>query len=155
MRRRGFTLLELVVALALFALLALLLGDALRLAGRTAQALEERAVRAHELHVALHFLARELERAHALEGGRGALRFSAGTRAFALEGRQGSLRLVHDGRSTVLAQGLEEVRFAYLGEAAWQDAWEEREPPRLVRIRLVPGGEVFAAPMLGDRRRGG
>ena len=153
MRRGGFTLIELVVALALFTVLAMLLGEALRIATRTARAVDERAVRAHELQVALQFLARELERAQALKGESGRMTFSAGTRAFVIEAGQGSLRLSHEGRATVLAQGLGEVRFAYLGRDVWQDAWDERDVPRLVRVRLVPGGELVAAPMLGMSRR--
>ncbi len=60
---RGFTLLELVVALALAAVMLTLLLGALRLGTRAWDAVEQRTVRLHDNHLATRFIVRQLEQA--------------------------------------------------------------------------------------------
>jgi prepilin-type N-terminal cleavage/methylation domain-containing protein len=149
MKPRGFTLLELVVALTLLGVLAAVLADGLSLAARTSRAVQERATRAHEVHVAMHFLARQAERAQTLSGEHNAMRFAAGTRFSAVFFEDGELRLVQEGMTTILARGLEEARFAYFERDGWRARWDAEDGlPRLVRVTLAPGGELVIAPRL-------
>lgn len=164
---RGFTLLELMVALLLLAVMTPLLLGGLRLGTRTADAVEERTRAAQDLHLAGGFLARQIEQAQAagFAGGPHALRFVAplpahlgagGMYAFAVglaPGAQGrdlvlSYELYQDERwerfgavtaqRAVLARGLSAASFEYYG-AGWASHWERSdELPRLVRLRVVP-----------------
>lgn len=65
-RARGFTLLELVVALALLAVLAALSFSGLSASARMWEGLESRTSRAHEMHQAAGFIRRQVEQARPL-----------------------------------------------------------------------------------------
>jgi general secretion pathway protein J len=171
---RGFTLVELLVALALVALAAALLASALRLGLRTWSAVEARATSAEDLRLGLRFLARGIEQARELSGGHDALALVAplppqrGTGGLAsmrfeiaAQDERRSLVVRLGAESAVLADGLREARFAYRdGEpgGAWASSWDgARGLPALVRLRLVPAGgepasEVLVAPRLGESR---
>jgi general secretion pathway protein J len=145
-KSRGFTLLELVVALALLGITTVLLFNGLRLAARSAHAVEMRTRAALDAHLAGLFLRRQVETAQALEfsGERDGLRFVAPlpahlspggmylfTVGLAQEagGKQLVLRyeLYQAGAwerfgaaqpaSTILARQLEDVQFGYLEPA--------------------------------------
>jgi prepilin-type N-terminal cleavage/methylation domain-containing protein len=164
---RGFTLVELLVALALAALAALLLFDGARVASGTLARVQARS-EAQDALVATRFAARELERARRLAGEPDGLRFlapappRAGGGMFVLSlaagGEPQARRLVlgyarRDGsaaRSAVLAQGLRLVRFEYLAEKGpsgeWLERWDERDGlPRAVRVKLF-GSDPAAGP---------
>lgn len=63
---RGFTLVELVIALSILGVLSLLLVNGLRLATRTWDAVEQRTTAAHQGHLTLIFLQRQIELAQPL-----------------------------------------------------------------------------------------
>jgi general secretion pathway protein J len=63
---RGFTLVELVVALSILGVLSLLLVNGLRLATRTWDAVEQRTTLTHQEHLSLDFLQRQIESAQAM-----------------------------------------------------------------------------------------
>lgn len=137
---RGFTLLEMLVALLVLAAMVPLLADGLLLARRALTAVEERSQRGHDTYLVRRFLARHVEEARALAGERDSLRFVAGARAFALQiDREGTVLLRHGGRSTVLARGVQHAQLDYLAGEEWIGRWDDAEhSPRLVRLRLAP-----------------
>ena len=63
---RGFTLVELVIALSILGVLSLLLVNGLRLATRTWDAVEQRTTAAHQGHLTVIFLQRQIELAQPL-----------------------------------------------------------------------------------------
>jgi general secretion pathway protein J len=74
---KGFTLVEVLVALVVLALTGTLVLDGLRLGARSARAAEERARRAHDFAVAASFVKRGIERARRFSGERDSVRFVA------------------------------------------------------------------------------
>jgi prepilin-type N-terminal cleavage/methylation domain-containing protein len=170
---RGFTLIELVVALTLAALAAALLFDGVRVATRTLERLESRRDE-EDLLLAMRLLAQELERARRLSGEADAMRFVApaparldgGMVRFSVDtvSGPGGARLVLSyareaaggaPRSAALARHLQLVRFEYLGEpvpgagARWSERWEAKDGlPRSVRMALWPQGASGAPRLL-------
>jgi prepilin-type N-terminal cleavage/methylation domain-containing protein len=175
---RGFTLIELVVALLLAVLAATLLFDALRLATRTLERLETRHD-AQDVLVATRLLTTEVERARRLSGEPDGLRFLAPAPprlgggmynfsvaiAVAPDGSRLVLSYARQGagaaeRSAVLARGLRFARFEYFGEppasaaAQWTSRWEAKDGlPRVVRVKLLADGPAAAPHELYFRPR--
>jgi general secretion pathway protein J len=183
---RGFTLIELSIALVLLALMASTLYGSLSLAGASWDKGEAKAQRSSEMRLTEDFLRRTLTSQHPLRlhkvieqpmyflGTRDALSYAA-----ALPGRAGagmyyfniavapngdSSRLIlsrqipdyaatrvpdFDGtESSVLADGIAEVRFGYYGRdpgsadvvpPTWRDRWDDQQHlPDLIRIDVKP-----------------
>jgi general secretion pathway protein J len=167
MKAAGFTLVELLIALALTSVLLTLVFNGLRLGSRTADAIEARTRGAQDLHLAALFVRRQLEQAQpvAFEGEPQAMRFVAplpahfgagGLHWFSLRVIDAAggkdLVLSHElfqgekwqrfgagaPQTTVLAHGLQRAEFDYVRD-------EKEMLPRLVRLRL-DSLEVAVAP---------
>lgn len=149
---RGFTLVEVLVALSLLGLVALFMADGLRLAAHALAEAEVRRER-HEAAVARRFLAREIERAYRLTGAADVLEFDAPRAAYGAGtglyhfkvARSGArLELVYGPsdasgpqRRALLADGLRSAEFEYFGDE-WSSSWPAGQGlPRAVRVRFV------------------
>ena len=86
---RGFTLVELVIALSILGVLSLLLVNGLRLATRTWDAVEQRTTEAHQGHLSVIFLQRQIELAQPLRLSR-----DASAKQITFVGQQHALRFV-------------------------------------------------------------
>ena len=86
---RGFTLVELVIALSILGMLSLLLVNGLRLATRTWDAVAQRTTEAHQGHLSLIFLQRQIELAQPLRLSR-----DASAKQITFVGQQHALRFV-------------------------------------------------------------
>ena len=100
-RARGFTLLELVVALALLAVMLSLLFGGLRLGTRVWNAVEQRTVTLHDNQLAAHFILRQIEQARPVF-----LRDSSGAPAAGFAGNPTALQFVAPLASRAGAGGL-------------------------------------------------
>jgi general secretion pathway protein J len=125
---RGFTLLELLIALALVSLIALLLFSGLRLGTRTWEGVEAAADRTAELRVARNFLERELRQARPIE-----LTFDA-QRRFVFAGEEESLEFVAPLSEHVGIPGLYVLRLTL----------QEGEQRQLVLTRWLLNPDVLA-----------
>lgn len=179
---RGFTLLELLVALLLVGAMAALLVSGLTTGVRAWETVGTRAGSAQDLHLALQVVARQVEQARRVSGEHDRLEVLSplpphldaaglvsvqidaarreGVRELVLRYPRASDEAMH---SAVLAAGLQEAQFFYLGRGAAPDGWASRwDPshglPRLIRLRLVPRQasgraaerELVVAPRLGE-----
>ncbi len=124
----GFTLLELLIALALVSLIALLLFSGLRLGTRTWEGVEAAADRTAELRVARNFLERELRQARQIE-----LTFDA-QRRFVFAGDEKSLEFVAPLSEHVGIPGLYVLRLTL----------QEGERRQLVLTRWLLNPDVLA-----------
>ena len=166
MKSGGFTLVELLIALVLGATIVTLAFNALRLGSRTRDAIETQTRAAQDVQLAGEFLRRLIEEARptGFAGEAQSLQFVAplpahfgpgGMQAFALGVAEGKLiiryQLFQGGKwasfaerepeTAVLARGMDEARFEYLGEQ-WSARWAENEAlPRAIRIHLKPASE--------------
>ena len=86
---RGFTLVELMIALSILGVLSVLLVNGLRLATRTWDAVEQRTTEAHERHLTAIFLQRQIELAQPLRLSR-----DASPKHISFIGQQHALRFV-------------------------------------------------------------
>ena len=86
---RGFTLVELVIALSILGILSLLLVNGLGLATRTWDAVEQRTTEAHQGHLSVIFLQRQIELAQPLRLSR-----DASAKQITFVGQQHALRFV-------------------------------------------------------------
>ena len=155
---RGFTLLELLVAMLLLGLLTLPLFGSLRLGARTWSAAEAGAARVERLMAGQEALRRQIATAlprrddAPFEGTARTLSFAghmpmAGVPGWAM------VRLRHDGGRLLLAwqplypdgsrgdsaetpllDDVADVAFSYLGDEGWRSEWSGRDLPALVRL---------------------
>ncbi len=186
-RNAGFTLLEVMIGLALLGLIVTLLFAGLRFAGRGSDAVEEASARANRMRIVQSLLRRELAAVYpyrwkktadmrlAFAGRQDGLLFVSSTPPRAGQGglhqvellideaEKDGLRLLmrrripdpeqrdfdglEDMDGVVLLDGLEVAAFQYYGadtptgRPSWRDKWEDPQRlPRLVRLRLQPGG---------------
>ena len=86
---RGFTLVELVIALSILGILSLLLVNGLGLATRTWDAVEQRTTEAHQGHLSVIFLQRQIELAQPLRLSR-----DASAKQITFVGQQHAMRFV-------------------------------------------------------------
>jgi general secretion pathway protein J len=163
MREAGFTLIEMLVTVALLALVAMLLFGGLRFGARAWDGAQAHGAGSEEVRLVQDTLRRELESAYPrydasdtlhpqidFAGEPDGVRFlshapqalqTAGYTHIALaeepDGKDRQLTIhVGDGSSALLRH-IAGVRFAYFDGASWSDDWRAAALPRLVRIRVV------------------
>ena len=147
-RLRGFTLLELVVALTLLALMASILFGALGYAGRSWEGGEAKVESTAAMRLSHGFLRAQLESQHPMRmrkmpdypllfsGGLDELRFAAALPEFDKSER------------SILADDIKELRVGYFGyetlaarttAPTWRERWDDpHRLPLLIRIDVVP-----------------
>jgi general secretion pathway protein J len=199
---RGFTLIELTIALTLLALMAAVMYGALSLAARSWDAGELKAEQSSAMRQTHEFLRAELAMQYPQRlrkavdlplmfvGERDELRFAAALPARVVEGGMYYFRLavVRDGERSqlvleraipefdatsppdlkdpersVLAEGIDEVRFQYFGREplarddapTWRDRWTDKQRlPLLVKVEVKPLKGSPWPPMVVEPRRG-
>jgi len=177
MNQRGFTLVELLIALALTGLVALLLLDATRMAAQGTNRVAAQADRLEARRTLEDLLRRDLSATNAsplatsaapLVGGPQSVEFlslaedgGAGLYRIRLDIEGGALVLSRSAvagglpQRVVLAPRLAAFALAYFGappdggEEKWQERWEKtRALPRLVRVSLDLGDGVARPPLV-------
>jgi general secretion pathway protein J len=128
---RGFTLVEVIIALTLLASILLLSTGAFRIAGRAWESADQRAGHAAAVRLAQVFMKRELERAFPLRW-----REASGPAArIAFEGEGAALRFIVSRSTAGRGSGLSAVSFA-VREAG---SFDRREKQLVVRREMLDG----------------
>jgi general secretion pathway protein J len=182
--QRGFTLVEVLIALALTGLVAVLMLSGMQLAGRGLDRIADRAERLESRRSVEDLLRREIAGAVASplapdrpalvgaaqsvefltlaeDGGAGLYRVDLGIetegarRMLVLTRRLADAGADRKAQRTVLVPALRDLRIAYFGQIAgedaprWQERWDgSRLPPALVRIALDAGDGVTRPPLV-------
>ena len=151
MTQRGFTLIEVLVAMTLLAVLGVLGYRGLESVRQAATQVEQTAARWQEIQGALERLGRDVRQTVG-RGRGGALEVSftridpqhGGSRSLAYRWREGQLELLLGAQVYPLLAGVRALEFAYLdGNQRWQERWGANLPRALrLRLELAEGGRI-------------
>lgn len=164
--QRGFTLLELIIALALLGFLMLLLNGGLSFGARAMDRLGSASAAAQSRTAGLEALRMLLEHVQpvrltgeggvhrvSFDGGKDGVRFLAdlgpaspvpGLRSYRLMADDAQGRIVlEDGRSrTEIMEGIRRFRLSFFDGAGWRDDWPDQgDLPALIRLDIEYEGE--------------
>jgi len=182
-RQRGFTLVEVLIALALFGLMIAMVFGVLSVGARSWEAAEPRAAALDDRLALGRFLRHQLAAALAwpdgdgppLTGSEERLRFIAfpplviglrGPQRFEIYQERDRLEVevspldgeVPEGeaemRRLTLLTGVKQVRFRYFDGEDWTDHWDEKRLPRLVEVRLDSDGPPWPPWVVALRHAG-
>ena len=135
--RQGFTLLEILIALFIFTMIAMMLGSALRTVINIHQGVSATALRLRDLQMALILLSRDVEQAANRpvldEKGTETLAFVGDPRSFTFThlGYGGSM--IEAGRSD-----MQRTRYHWEGTTLWRTTWQALDQPPEAKPQLRP-----------------
>lgn len=167
----GFTLLEMLVSIAILGLILVALTSGVRFAGNAWTLQQERSARQGDAHAVQHALRQMLQSASGIRGSDRVLAFTGklpaalargGLFDITLSGSDDLLTLSWHAHSkvappeqgeTVLLDGATDFQFSYYKPPdGWQPVAKAKDPPALVRIRLrLPGGRQWPALVIAPK----
>ncbi len=167
----GFTLLEMLVSIAILGLILVALTSGVRFAGNAWVLPQKRSTRQGDADAVQHVLRQMLQSASGIRGSGQALAFTGklpaalargGLFDIALNGSGNRLTLSWHAHSkvappdqgeAVLLDGATDFQFSYYRSPdGWQPVTKAKQPPALVRIRLrLPGGRQWPALVIAPK----